>query len=184
MEVVVPLNYNEDEFIAACQRREEWALKRVYEENFSILMSVCMRFASNTEDALDLLHEGFLKVIKNIDKYQQSSSLSSWLRRVMVNSCIDNYRKEVRRRTDDLEQVYTLQTLDPDAVSSYTEQEILLCIQQLTPSYRAIFVLYAIEGYSHKEIANQLGITESTSRSNLVKARYKLQELLQNLNLR
>lgn len=184
MEVVMPFNYSDDDFILACQRREEWALRRVYEENFGTLMSVCMRFASNEEDALDLMHEGFIKVIKNIDKYQQSSSLISWLRRVMVNSCIDNYRKETRRRTEDIETVYSLQTLDPDAVSRYSEHEILQCIQQLSPSYRAIFVLYAIEGYSHREIAEQLEITESTSRSNLVKARFKLQELLSNLDFK
>ena len=116
--------------------------------------------------------------MRNFSKFQEGTSLPSWLHRVMVNSCIDHYRKISRRKTEDLDQVYTLQTLEPDAVSNYTEKEILGCIQKLTPTYRTVFVLYAIEGFSHKEISEQLGITESTSRSNLVKARFKLQDLL------
>ena len=96
----------------------------------------------------------------------------------MVNSCIDHYRKMVRRKTEDIDQVYGNHSLDADAVSKYSEQEILNSIQLLSPTYRTVFVLYAIEGFSHKEIGGHLGITESTSRSNLVKARYKLQDIL------
>ena len=95
-----------------------------------------------------------------------------------VNSCIDTYRKEVRRRTDDIEASFDLSTEEADAVSHCTEREILAAIQQLSPVYRTIFNLYAIEGFSHREIGEQLGITESTSRSNLVKARLRLKQLL------
>jgi RNA polymerase sigma-70 factor (ECF subfamily) len=96
----------------------------------------------------------------------------------MVNTAIDFYRKAIRRRTEDIEEAYQLGTDDADAISQFSEQEILAAIQKLTPAYRAVFNLYVIEGYSHKEIGEHLNITESTSRSNLVKARSRLQELI------
>ena len=100
------------------------------------------------------------------------------MRRITVNTAIDYYRRKVRRRTEDIDQAFDLSTGEADAISKCSEQEILAAVQQLTPAYRTVFNLYVIEGYSHKEIADQLQITESTSRSNLVKARSKLQDLL------
>ena len=96
----------------------------------------------------------------------------------MVNTSIDYYRKTVRRRTEDIETAYNLSNSDADAISQCTEKDILIAVKKLTPAYRAVFNMYVIEGFSHKEIADQLNITESTSRSNLVKARLKLQALL------
>jgi len=132
----------------------------------------------NREDALDILHEGFIKVFKHIAKYQPGTSLAAWIRRIMVNTSIDFYRKSVRRRTEDIDQAFQVSSDGADAISMCTEKEILAAVQTLSPAYRAVFNLYVIEGYSHKEIANQLGITESTSRSNLVKARLKLKAIL------
>ena len=96
----------------------------------------------------------------------------------MVNTAIDYYRKTIRRRTEDIEEAYDLSNDEADAISQCSEQEILAAIQELSPAYRAVFNLYVIEGYSHREIAQALDITESTSRSNLVKARMKLREML------
>jgi len=96
----------------------------------------------------------------------------------MVNTAIDFYRKNARRRTEDLEEAVDVLSVDADAISKCTEKEILAAIQKLSPAYRTVFNLYVIEGYQHKEIAENLGITESTSRSNLVKARAKLQDIL------
>ncbi|MBK8654349.1 MAG: RNA polymerase sigma factor [Haliscomenobacter sp.] len=142
------------------------------------MMVVCLRYANNEEDALDILHEAFIKVFQHINRYQPGTSLTAWIRRIIVNTAIDYYRKSIRRRTEDIDQAGNLTNGDADAVSQCTEQEILEAIQQLTPAYRATFNLYVIEGYSHKEIADLLDITESTSRSNLVKARLKLKEIL------
>jgi RNA polymerase sigma-70 factor (ECF subfamily) len=100
------------------------------------------------------------------------------MRRIVVNTAIDYYRMQSRRRTEDLETAYTVQTNEPDALSKLTVQEIIICIQRLSPAYRSVFNLYVVEGFSHKEIAEILEITESTSRSNLVKARSKLKDLL------
>ncbi len=178
MNIALDLQYEERDLIKACVRQERWAQRVLYEEFYGKMMGVCLRYSDAEEDALDILHEGFIKVFKNIGKYQPGTSLTSWIRRIMVNTAIDYYRKNVRRRTEDIDQAYDLSSQDADAISQCSEKEILEAIQQLSPAYRAVFNLYVIEGYSHKEIAEALDITESTSRSNLVKARLKLKELL------
>ena len=178
MDITLSLQQEEYNLIQACIREERWAQKQLYEDKYSSMMGVCLRYSNNREDALDILHEGFIKVFNNLTKYQPGTSLSAWMRRIMVNTAIDFYRKSIRRRTEDIETAYDLSTSDPDAISQCTEKEILESIQTLSPAYRSVFNLYVIEGFSHKEIANQLGITESTSRSNLVKARAKLKAIL------
>ncbi len=178
MDIALKLQHEERDFITACIQKERWAQKKLYEDHYSQMMGVCLRYSSNKEDALDILHEGFIKVFKNISKYQPGTSLSAWIRRIMVNTSIDYYRKSIRRRTEDLEQAYHVSSPDADVISQCTEKEILAAVQILSPAYRTVFNLYVIEGYSHKEIADQLDITESTSRSNLVKARIKLKDIL------
>jgi RNA polymerase sigma factor (sigma-70 family) len=178
MDIALQFEYEERDLIKACVRKERWAQKKLYEEYYGSMMGVCLRYANGQDDALDILHEGFIKVYKHIEKYQPGTSLSAWIRRIMVNTAIDYYRKNLRRRAEDIEQAFDISTEDADAVSQCTEQEILEAVQQLSPAYRAVFNLYVIEGYSHKEIADILDITESTSRSNLVKARVKLKAIL------
>lgn len=178
MDLVLYKNQEEQDLIQACVRNERWAQKLLYEEYYSKMMGVCMRYSNNEQDALDILHEGFIKVYKHISKYQPGTSLSAWIRRIMVNTAIDYYRKSIRRRTEDLDQAFDLGSNDADAISQCTEKEILEAVQQLSPAYRTVFNLYVIEGYSHREIGDMLDITESTSRSNLVKARSKLKEIL------
>lgn len=178
MDIALQFPYEERDLIRACIRQERWAQQLLYEEYYSRMMGLCQRYANDHEDALDILHEGFIKVFKHIGKYQPGTSLTSWIRRIMVNTAIDYYRRSIRRRTEDIEQAYDLSTQDADAISQCTEQEILGAIQMLSPAYRTVFNMYVIEGYSHKEISALLGISESTSRSNLVKARLKLKAIL------
>lgn len=178
MDLALDLSLSERDLIQACVARERWAQKRLYESFYGKMMGVCLRYANNEDDALDILHEGFIKVFKNIASYQPGTALSAWIRRIMVNTAIDYYRKTIRRRTDDLETAYDVSSDEPDAISQCSEKDILIAITQLTPAYRTVFNLYVIEGFSHREIAEQLDITESTSRSNLVKARLKLQAIL------
>lgn len=180
MDYVIRLSKDESNIIEACIRQDRAAQKILYEEYFGTMMSICLRYANNEDDALDLVHEGFIKIFTNLHKYQLDTALGAWMKRIMVNTCIDNYRKMVRRRTEDLEQAQQLHSADADAVSQFSEQEILKAIQKLPLTYRAIFNLYVIEGFSHREISEQLHITESTSRSNLVKARTKLKHYLLN----
>jgi len=178
MNIAIDVLRGEQDFITACVNKEKWALKKLYEDFYSKMLGVCLRYSNNHDDASDILHEGFIKVFRNISKYQPGTSLNAWIRRIMVNASIDFYRKETRRRTEDLETVYDVSMKGADAVSQMTAKEILECIQILSPAYRSVFNLYVIEGYSHREVAEILGITESTSRSNLVKARIKLKQLI------
>ena len=178
MDIALQLQHEEKDFITACVNKERWAQKKLYEDNYSMMMGVCLRYSNNREDALDILHEGFLKVFNHISKYSPGTSITAWIRRIMINTSIDFYRKNIRRRTENIENAYQVNDNDADAVSMCTEKEILIAVQSLSPAYRAVFNLYVIEGYSHREIANDLGITESTSRSNLVKARLKLKNIL------
>ena len=178
MEVTLAIKENEKDFIQACIREEEWAQKKLYEEYYSTMYPVCLRYAVDENEALDILHEGFIKVFRYINKYTIGTSLSAWIRRIMVNTSIDFYRKKARRRTENIDNAHGASLNDPGVVSNMAAEEIIASLQQLSPAYRAVFNLYVIEGFSHKEIAEQLGITESTSRSNLVKARTKLKHLL------
>lgn len=178
MDLTLQLQKQEKDLIQACIDQERWAQKQLYESYYGLLMGICLRYANHSEDALDILHEGYIKIFKHLGKYKPGTSLSAWMRRIMVNTAIDYYRKESRRRTEDLAQAYHVSTSEASPVSQLTVDEVMACIQLLSPAYRSVFNLYVIEGYAHKEIAAMLGITESTSRSNLVKARIKLRELL------
>lgn len=178
MDISLRLEKEERDLIQACVAKERWAQQQLYETHYGVLMGVCVRYANGQDDAMDILHEGFIKIFRNIHKYQPGTSLGAWMRRIVVNTAIDYYRKQTRRRTEDIEQAYGVSANDSGPVSQLSVQEILSCIQQLSPAYRAVFNLYIIEGYSHKEIAKILNITESTSRSNLVKARIKLKAML------
>ena len=169
---------DEQAFIQACIAKERWAQQLLYESFYSNMKAVCNRYANNDDDALDILHEGFIKVFRHIAKYQVGTSLASWIKRIMINTSIDYYRKMTRRRTEDLESQYDLSSSEPDIISQLSAEDIVNALQTLTPAYRNVFNLYVIEGYAHKEIADILDITESTSRSNLVKARNKLRVLL------
>lgn len=178
MEITLAIKENEQDFIKACIKEEEWAQKKLYEQFYSSMYPVTLRYAVDEEEALDILHEGFIKVFRHISKYTVGTSLNAWIRRIMVNTSIDYYRKKSRRRTENIDDARSISNTDPDVVSQMSAQEIISALQQLSPAYRAVFNLYVIEGYSHKEVAAQLDITESTSRSNLVKARTKLRTIL------
>lgn len=178
MDISLKLKNLEQDYIQACIRGERWAQRKIYVDHYSKMLPVCLRYATDETEAQDILHEGFIKVFRHISKYTPGTSLTAWIHRIMVNTSIDYYRKQSKRRTSSLDLVYDMKSSDPDVISELSAQEILKALQKLTPSYRTVFNLYVVEGYSHKEIAKELGITESTSRSNLVKARGKLREAI------
>lgn len=178
MNIAIPLQPTEQELIRACIERQAWAQQRIYEDNYRLMMAVCLRYSNTADDAFDILHEGFLKVFLNIHSYEPGTLLQAWIRRIMVNTAIDFYRKESRRVTRDLDEAKTLTYSRSGPIEAITAEEVMKAVQKLPTIYKAVFNMFAIEGYSHREIAEHLGITESTSRSNLVKARNKLKELL------
>ena len=102
MDIILDINGSEHYLIEACIRKEAWAQKYVYEHFYAPMMNVCLRFAHNENEALDILHDGFIKIFRHIEKYQTGTSLVAWMRRIMVNTCIDHYRKDLRRKTENI----------------------------------------------------------------------------------
>lgn len=178
MDAIFELKYEDENLIQACVRQERWAQQHLYEEYYGKMMSICLRYANFEDEAQDMLHEGFIKVFRYIGSYKPGTSLHAWIRTVIVNTCIDHYRKNQRRRTEDIDNVIGLYKDEPSVLDQISAEEIIRLVQELSPAYRMVFNLHVIEGYSHRDIASMLDITESTARSNLVKARHKLQEAL------
>ncbi len=142
------------------------------------MYAVCLRYARSSSDAADILQEGFVKVFTKLDQFQFQGSFEGWIRRIMINTALRAYQ---RQRFDYESSGYENlpeAPVDPDAVSNLSEAELLRLINRLPDGYRVVFNLVAIEGYSHAEAAELLGIQESTSRSQLTKARRWLCEQL------
>jgi len=139
------------------------------------MYAVCLRYARNREDAADILQEGFLKVFTKLDQFQFQGSFEGWVRRVMVNTALRAYQKQRFEFEQTGYERLPEMPIDPDAMALLSEAELLNLVRQLPDGYRAVFNLVAIEGYSHAEAATLLGIQESTSRSQLTKARRQLE---------
>ena len=143
-------------------------------------MNVCRRYAKNLEEAKSLVNEGMLKVFQYLHTYNPDLCFGGWVRRIMVNTAIDHFRKvkAYEQRFQDLEGVDYSQDYLPTVIDDISAEELLILVQQLPPAYRIVFSLFAVEEYTHKEIAEKLGISEGTSKSNYAKARAKLQKAL------
>ncbi len=171
-------DYQEDEIIEGCIEGGRKFQKILYERFYGSMMVVCMRYTNDREEARDVLHEGFIKVFRNMHKFAKGTNLGAWIRRIMVNTAIDHYRK--RAKGPALVEInHAVHEIDThDILSDMSAQEILGLVQRLSPAYRMVFNLYVMEGYSHKEVGKLLGISEGTSKSNLAKARAKLQKMI------
>lgn len=165
-----------ENIIEGCRRKNREAQRLLYEMFSAPMFGVCLRYAGSREDAQDVLHEGFLKIYEKITQFEFRGSFEGWIRRIMVNTALERYRgehKSVNLQEELTEYDISMSTEMNDNV---TVKELLSMIRELTPQYRLVFNLYAIEGYSHKEISNMLNISEGTSKSNLSRARSILQE--------
>lgn len=171
-------DYQEDEIIEGCLQGGRKYQRMLYERYYGTMLVVCMRYTSDREEARDVLHEGFLKVFNNLEKFARGTNLGAWIRRIMVNTAIDHYRK-LAKRPSLVEINQAVHEADVhDVIADLSAEEILQMVQKLSPAYRMVFNLYVIEGYSHKEVADLLNISEGTSKSNLAKARVKLQKMV------
>lgn len=172
---------NEEALIKACLRGSAQHQRELYERYSGKMFAVCLRYARNSADAADMLQEGFVKVFTKLDQYHFQGSFEGWIRKIMVNTALRTYQ----RQRFDMEysgfEVMPDQAVEPDAIARMSEAELLKVIAQLPDGYRVIFNLVAIEGYSHAEVAQTLGIQESTSRSQLTKARRWLCEQLETI---
>jgi RNA polymerase sigma factor (sigma-70 family) len=170
---------NEETLIKECLRGSASHQRILYERYAGKMHAVCLRYARNSADAADMLQEGFVKVFTKLEQYHFQGSFEGWVRKIMVNTALRTYQ---RQRFDMEQSGYEQlpdQPIEPDAVARLTEAELLQLISRLPDGYRVIFNLVAIEGYSHAEVAEVLNIQESTSRSQLTKARRWLTEQLE-----
>lgn len=171
-------DYHEDEIVEGCLNGSRKFQKLLYERYYGSMMGVCLRYTNDREEARDVLHEGFMKVFRNLVKFSRGTNLGAWIRRIMINTAIDHYRKNAKH-PNLVEINHAIHETDAhDVVADMGAEEILKLVQKLSPAYRTVFNLYVIEGYSHKEVGKALGISEGTSKSNLAKARAKLQNMV------
>jgi RNA polymerase sigma factor (sigma-70 family) len=171
--------------IERCALNNRESQKKLYSSFYGYAMAVCDRYAHNQDDAVEILNDGFLKIFKEIHRYKPAytdvvSSFKGWLRKIMVYTAIDHFRKNYKHQfTTDLDNgIIQVSSGGEDALDRISYEEIIRSIQDLTPGYRAVFNLFVIEGFSHEEISDQLGISIGTSKSNLAKARRQLQKIL------
>ena len=166
------------EYIEGCIRNDRNSQKALYKHFYSFAMGICLRYANNRLDAAGILNDSFFKAFKHIDKYEPSKAFIPWLGRIITNTAIDFYRTNLKFAAHlDLEDVNdTIQVSVVHDKLAYND--LLKLIQELSPAYRTVFNLFAIDGYSHEEISDLLKISVGTSKSNLFKARVKLQEML------
>jgi len=168
--------------VARGDRRAQFQL---YKRGYSVLMGVCMRYKKNEEDAAAVLNQGFLKILNNINKYREEVPFEAWIRRIMINTVIDEFRKnrkvhELMETTDFSEQNKFTDYVDYNTADKIFDAEQLeAIIKMLPPVSQKVFNLFAIDGYSHKEIAEMLDISDGTSKWHLSFARKKIKEIIQ-----
>lgn len=174
---------SEEEIIDGCMRKKRRAQKALYDRYHPVLMGICHRYSKSKAEAEDVLLMGLTRIYKKINTYQGDGSFEGWMKRIIINIAIDNYRKNLKHYFHEpIEDVTSFEIGHDYIPDSFSVKEILSTIQQLPNGYRIVFNLFAIEGYSHKEIADRLEISESTSKTQLLKARKKLREKLLLLN--
>ncbi len=171
--------------VMACGQNSRESQKVIYSSFYGYAMAICDRYAGNQDDAIEILNDGFLKVFRDIHNYKPAyadviSSFKGWLRKIMVYTSIDHFRKNLKHHVvtqlDNV--VYQVPSVNDDELDKISYEEIIRSVQLLSPGYRTVFNLFVIEGWSHDEIAEHLGISAGTSKSNLSKARRQLQKIL------
>lgn len=173
----------EVELIQACIENNQRAQKRLFDEFSPRLMGVCLRYASGRDEANDMLQDGFIKIFQKLETYNGKGSFAGWLHRTVVNTCLDQIRKNTKFLSHvEIEKAEYQAFSDETTLSQLHTQELLNLIQQLPNGYKVVFNMFGIEGYSHKEIAEMLGISESTSKSQYRKARLTLQKAVRDLD--
>ena len=153
--------------------------KLLYHQFSAKMYGVCLRYANNSDDAQDLLQEGFIKVYRNLEKFRKEGSFEGWVRRVFVNTAIEHYRRKINLNTISEKEERTIEDGAWNVLDHLAEKDIIQLVQELSPGYRSVFNMYVIEGYSHKEIGNILEISEGTSKSQLARAKAILQKKVQ-----
>jgi RNA polymerase sigma factor (sigma-70 family) len=165
-----------DDLLEGCKAGDRKMQELLYKQTASTMLAICMRYAKDRMEAEDVLQIGYIKVFKKISEYRGDGSFEGWIKRIMVNSAIESYRKNLRTlNVVQIDEAYDQPSIGFD-FSRLGMQDLMKVIQKLADGYRMVFNMYVIEGYSHKEIAETLGITEGASKSQLSRARAILKE--------
>lgn len=165
----------ETDLIKGCIEGDRRMQKELYDRFSPKMYAVCLRYMGNADDAQDILQEGFIKIYKNLERFRGDGSFEGWVRRIFVNTAIE----QIRKKKMDLsltEKEETIEYKSVSAVDNINEKDLLKIVSGLSPGYRSVFNMYVVEGFSHKEIGELLGISEGTSKSQLARARMILQE--------
>jgi RNA polymerase sigma-70 factor (ECF subfamily) len=172
----------EHTLIRDCIKGKSAAQEELLKKYYGAMMQICRRYTSNADEAKDLLQEGFIKIFQNLEKFNGNSSLQTWMTRIMINSAIDAFHKGKKYQIESLEESFSITDEDgylDNPLMHLEPEKVLALLQKMPNGYRTVLNLFAIEGYSHKEIANSLGISEGTSKSQLAKARAMLLQMVE-----
>lgn len=173
------VSMTDEQLVKECVSGNTVAQKKFYDLFARKMMGVCLRYTNNVEEAEDVLQDGFVKIFGKLADFESKGSLEGWVRRIMVNTALDQYRKNKKHQNDvDVDLVGYKLEKDDYIIETITAQDLLKIVQAIPEGYRVVFNLFAIEGYSHKEIAERLGVTESTSKSQYSRAKSLLRKLL------
>ena len=168
--------------ISACRKGDRTAQRELFEALSPRMYAVCLRYAGNADDAKDILQDGFVTVFSKLDSYSGSGSFEGWARKIFVNTALMHLRKnDALRMSDDIAEARNLSAREATPLEEIGYRQLIGLISSLPSDARTVFNMYVVEGYSHKEIARQLGIPEATSRSKLQRARVQLQEMIKKL---
>jgi RNA polymerase sigma-70 factor (ECF subfamily) len=170
-----------EKIIEGCKKGKNRYQEELYRMLAPKMYGLCLKYSNNKDDAKDIMQDGFIKVFQKIDQYTEKGSFEGWVRRIMINTALEKYRSQVTIYSLDERMPITDEGVNSTVIDELSAEDLLGLIRQLTPKYRMVFNLYAIEGYNHKEIGELLGISEGTSKSNLSRARLILQEKVKEL---
>ena len=169
----------EEALLKGCLNNNATAQRELYNKYSSKMLSVCYRYAHNREDAEDMLQEGFIKVFLQIHTFENRGAFEGWIRRIIVHTCINILKKNKKfNESVDIIHATSMQVREESVPSIVQAKQVVECIRLLPMGYRTVLNLYAIEGFSHREIGNMLDIEESTSRSQYTRAKAMLENVL------
>jgi RNA polymerase sigma factor (sigma-70 family) len=165
-----------DNIIQGCLKGDRKSQERLYMLFSKRMFGLCLQYADNYDDASDILQEGFIKVYGKLDQFSGKGSFEGWVRRIMINTALERYRSQMHMYPLTDQAVKKDEMIYEEVIDKLSATDLIKLVQELPPRYRMVFNMYAIEGYSHKEIAEMMGITTGTSKSNLSRARDILQK--------
>jgi len=172
-------NFNLEEIIKGCVSQKRESQSELYKLFSRKLFAVCYSYSKDYTEAEDTLHDGFMKIFSNISQYTYKGSFEGWMRRIIVNTALEKYRMQKHLYVDD-DFEYNEDISYDEIISNISANDLLEIIKELPPKYKMVFNLFAIEGYTHKEISEMLKISEGTSKSNLARARFILVKKVEN----